>query len=589
MFRNILFLAEVLKIISLLVPTIVANEIYVSPSGFNNENCGNATYPCSNVRIALIKSVTGDVLLLKAGRYFGNDNRNLTISKILSIRSESGPQETIIDLQGYGPAFIIEVFISFKGITFANGLTSYGGCIQLTVNSSSHFEDCIFHNNTAISSLSTVKNGNSYSSISINSASGKGGAIYSDDGSRMVISDCIFMNNRADISGGSLRMNSHSRVQIISTEFRENRAGSFGGAVSITNTVMEMSNVSFIRNLAVGSGGALAIDYSSAVFGEVVSMEDNRCERQEGGAVFCRDSSHLSFLQSLFIHNIAFGGVGGAFMLDSNCGLILGEWTEFRSNIAGNHGGALFVYNGAMLNASKTIFIDNIAGNNGGALLLEASSKASIDQCNFTRNSAFQGAGLFLQYRSELRIQKSSFLNNSALHVAPGIYCSGSSVIINSTQFRDRTMMSKSETLLTSSTSFSPFHELRSYVGEDDGVYCSSQPAGSSCVVRGDDGTWLNECGLADFTTGNENENSFLSFASVIGIALGGLGFVVCCVFCALCYSWRKEHLKEERLGWKRIPIEIDSDMLELSETYDEEIKPRKVRFAEVQMEENES
>jgi len=205
-----------------------------------------AQYP--TIRAAVNAAVDGDQIILANGTYSGPDNREIDFgSKTIVVRSESGvPDRCVIDCQSAGRAF------SITG------------------------------NQTRAAMLSglTVVNGDAGFLA--------GGAVYVSSG--MTITNCKFMNGRADKSAGVFVSNPDGRFPLI-------------------------QNCHFSGNRTRGGGAALGFENTGGVITNCV-FADNACTEEVGGAVSLRSG----WVQNVFLVNCLFllnsAPHGGAMYLD---------------------------------------------------------------------------------------------------------------------------------------------------------------------------------------------------------------------------------------------------------------------------------
>ena len=206
----------------------------------------------------------GDTVLVEDGEYTGDGNVNLAIQTRITVMSEFGPAECIIN--GEQEDLVIAVSIEenavFSGFT-VTGMTD--GAIQITDCDDFIIRNCLIINNSqeggAISGAGMV----------INSASGLiEHCIFSENNvlssaaailflfSNTTIFDCIFTGNEAGRFGGALLISQSSDCTVLNCIFSENNAGIDGGAIAITRQSSALfANCSFTDNVAVGMGGGL--------------------------------------------------------------------------------------------------------------------------------------------------------------------------------------------------------------------------------------------------------------------------------------------------------------------------------------------
>ena len=128
----------------------------------------------------------GETIYMENGLYAGTNNRNLTISKNLTIEGKGG--NVTINAQGNGRIFNItsDITVILKNLNIINGKVSatnvMGGAIYID-NANVKMVDCNFINNSVTPTSSLYSPSYGY-----------GGAIYTNNGS-LTINNCNFTNN----------------------------------------------------------------------------------------------------------------------------------------------------------------------------------------------------------------------------------------------------------------------------------------------------------------------------------------------------------------------------------------------------------
>ncbi|MGA2093172.1 MAG: hypothetical protein ABSH16_07185 [Sedimentisphaerales bacterium] len=159
------------------------------------DNDGPADF--NNIQAAINNANNGDMVVVADGIYTGNGNRDITLNKNITVQSQNGPTNCIIDCQGssgdehYGfVASGSEPYCVVEGLTIMGGVTtnlSRGG--GAAVGRYVKICNCIFRENYA-------ENG--------------GGAIYVGahcDGTGTEAINCTFVNNLvAGNGGGAVRI-----------------------------------------------------------------------------------------------------------------------------------------------------------------------------------------------------------------------------------------------------------------------------------------------------------------------------------------------------------------------------------------------
>lgn len=177
----------------------------------------------ANLRDAVLASNDGDTIVVAAGTYTSvtDENKDIVIDKTLTIMSEDGPFDTIIDMGGSGRAFLIAEmnqtnWVKIDGFSFING----------------NVDDTMLFG-------------------------GQGGAIAAHR-TTLTIWRCIFDRNTATYSGGAVSISGHDYEYVnINTCIVSNNTASVGGGIFISDTVYpNVINCTIVKNNALGGFGA---------------------------------------------------------------------------------------------------------------------------------------------------------------------------------------------------------------------------------------------------------------------------------------------------------------------------------------------
>ncbi len=269
--------------------TITVKEALLVPSQY------------ATIKGAIDAAVEGDTILVADGTYTGSLNLNLTwdgSEKHLTLKSENGPENCIIDCEENGRGFefisssqnsqdVIDGFTitnSSAGGIFCqaasptirncvitgNSSEDYGGGIYCEA-SSSLIQNCAITGNTAACSGGGILCYDNPSltitdcTITGNTATyDSGGGIASYYNSGVLIANCIISGNTAEYAGGIYCEASSPHVQncVISGNSAEDHAG---GIDCYDNSSPVITNCTITGNtVSVSAGGAISCYYSSS-------------------------------------------------------------------------------------------------------------------------------------------------------------------------------------------------------------------------------------------------------------------------------------------------------------------------------------
>ena len=219
------------------------------------------------IQAAIDAAVNGDVIIVAGGTYTGMGNKNLDFSgRAITVRSENGPEVTIIDCENDGRGFYFQTGETqnsvVAGFNITNGSTDYGAGIRCDISSPA-IDNCI---------------------LTSNSAEISGGGIYAG-GSSPVVTNCTFEENRAGDNAGGMCCK-HSNALISGCVFIKNVCDNYsadGGAMlNASETSATIVNCLFVGNTARESGGAIRNDRSSPT---IINCTFNGNSTRYGGAI----------------------------------------------------------------------------------------------------------------------------------------------------------------------------------------------------------------------------------------------------------------------------------------------------------------
>lgn len=203
--------------------------------------------PKKTIQAGIDASTDTDTVQVADGTYTGDGNRDLTfLCKAITLRSENGPENTIIDCEGTesephrgfyfycgeGPDSVVE------GFTICNGYANSGGAIYCH-GSSPTITGCIITDNTSAGPEPTFHGG---------------GGIYCYDSSSPRIESCTIAGNTAANEGGGVYCLILSDATITNCTIRDNTAGGAGGGIRCVYSNAEITECSITGNVA-GWGG----------------------------------------------------------------------------------------------------------------------------------------------------------------------------------------------------------------------------------------------------------------------------------------------------------------------------------------------
>ncbi len=297
--------------------------IYVDGSVGNDGWPGTWTQPKRSIGAAISAAVDTDVVAVRAGTYTGANNRNLQPgSKDIVIRSESGPTMTIIDAQGLGRVFRVQLAPStaaIKGFTIQNGfsdtlMTSGGGGGGIYLSQTAiTIEDCIIKNCVAIEGAGLLirnSTGTRVVNCRIQNNTGtheyitcRAAGVYLYLSSDVEFQGCRFISNRVEPTsnsgnGGAMYLYRYDAT-FERCLFEGNYAKNSGGVAFVEDGALTFANCTFFGNASGGNGGCFWVGYMGA-------NHEAACRNSIFRSNSAGGSGHVAYLASV-------GTVGGIF------------------------------------------------------------------------------------------------------------------------------------------------------------------------------------------------------------------------------------------------------------------------------------
>jgi predicted outer membrane repeat protein len=279
--------------------TVEGRTIYVDddePADFNN------------IKAAINDSNDGDTIIVRDGTYTGGGNRDIDfLGKPITVRSENGPENCIIDCQGTETE-------PHRGFYFNNGEDS----------------------NSVVDGF-TIINGYA-SSVSPEQLEWSGGGILCRHGSGPTIRNCIITGNTTlNGTGGGIRA---SGGLITNCMIKGNYAhgmqeyGPGGGGISCGGQAT-VSNCTISGNTATTSGGGIRCTYGNPKVINCVIVGNSAVH---GGGIDCHWGGDAMISNCTISSNLAYSSGGGIKSLDSspilaNC-ILWGDSSPFGPEIS---------------------------------------------------------------------------------------------------------------------------------------------------------------------------------------------------------------------------------------------------------------
>ena len=295
------------------------------------------------------------------------------------------------------------------------------------------FSDVSIVNSTFLNNQATIDDTHiqdCWTNSSIDKLFRIGGAIATFD-SRLIVSSCAFTNNTSDFDGGTLSIQQESVAYIHSSEFYGNRALNGSGGVLIISSLTDVVTIEsskFLMNSATHFGGVMSIGRASQIIGRECVYDKNLAELA-GGVVLLDQSSLFYDLRGQFYNNGAYKG-GVVFAIRSS-NLTL-SYSEFHDNRAPNgSGGVLYISLLTNVTIESSKFLMNSATHQGGVMYIADTSVITGRDCVYENNLVELAGGVAsIDQSSRFYDHRGQFYNNRATLGAGGVLYAISSQLI---------------------------------------------------------------------------------------------------------------------------------------------------------------
>ena len=296
---------------------------------------------------------------------------------------------------------------AFSNVTFADAARQSGGALDVTGGATLTVTGGAFADNAAGEDGGAVRlleSGGTFAGVTFDgNAAARGGAVFADGESSLLLTDVRAVRNVAADAGGAVFAGSGDgpAATISGGYFALNVSGGAGGAV--LGGGLTVAGATFSSNTAGGSADAAASGAFDPQGGAVYVVNDEstitdatffRNAAGEGGAVFVF-GTELTVADATFNRNAASGSGGGGIALDF--GVLTLSGVRMVSNTAlgadgFGSGGAVFLNFESSLTADGGRFAQNRAARAGGAVFAPSDTLSlSLSNLTLNRNRAGEG------------------------------------------------------------------------------------------------------------------------------------------------------------------------------------------------------
>ncbi len=184
---------------------VMGLEVCCAGKTITVDDFGSANY--NRIQYAVDSAADGDEIVVMDGTYTGVGNRDIEITKKITLRSKNGPDYTIIDCQGTASNAHFGIHCSasstLQGFTIKNAYSDGYGAV--TMGDDGIVANCIITDNTSSGILCEAEG----SLVIVNcliarNAAELGGGIWCTGGAKPNIINCTIAGNMANYGGGVL-------------------------------------------------------------------------------------------------------------------------------------------------------------------------------------------------------------------------------------------------------------------------------------------------------------------------------------------------------------------------------------------------
>ena len=274
------------------------------------------------IQAAIDTAAPGDEILVAPGRYTWENQGGDEIALLVvyrgcngfTLRSEAGPEATILDAQARGRVMFIQGYnhITVDGFTITGGQAPassdyVGGGICVHISTDDVIRNCVFTDNWGI----------------------YGGGFWATSRCNTRLENCTFFGNSAERYGGGIGVG-YNQVLLTVTGCTVigNSAGQYGGGIAAIQSTMIVEHTVVMGNEAGNMGGGLCATDTEALTVTGTTFSENRAPL--GGGVYARGTSSLVLTRSI----VAFAREGAGVVVEPTAAVQLG-----CTDVFGNMGG----------------------------------------------------------------------------------------------------------------------------------------------------------------------------------------------------------------------------------------------------------
>lgn len=270
-----------------LMKILLATVIFAGFVGFAESATITIPGDYGTISDAVGAAHANDTILVRNGVYRGETNCLIRFPVALTLLSEEGPAECILDAEGTPDTvgFTMATGSKISGFTFTR----------------------FTHNAILASSVNNIRITNCFFFANVNRSNNMGGQVRLLTAQDAVIEHCIFQENACGSAGAGIHLNTTTvRAKIWDCIFIQNETTKYGGGIAvISNSTADIGNCIFTGNFVQIDGGAVSFTLSSSGTVRNCTFINNAARNGGGGGLYKGSNSNPVVINSIFWENAA--------------------------------------------------------------------------------------------------------------------------------------------------------------------------------------------------------------------------------------------------------------------------------------------
>lgn len=241
----------------------------------------------------------------------------------------------------------------------------------------------------------------------------RGGAVYADKYSRLLVNNVQITDNTAGNGGGVYMRN--ASADFLGGTLSGNKAEKSGGGLFVTDTDIHFGGTDIKNNEAGSNGGGVYITDGTAAFTD--GEFSNNTSGSHGGGWYLHDA-YVTVEKAAVNGNFAKKGSGGIYAEGGK--LTLQKDVQIVSNSTEESGGGVCATELCQLTVDGAVFEKNIA-KSGAGVLIGNGATAILNDPVICQNQAGTGAGLYISSNVKVTVNNGQIKGNIADNKGAGV------------------------------------------------------------------------------------------------------------------------------------------------------------------------